>query len=595
MIKRKAGYLEYNWKNPGDKKPRAKALYMVYFKPWDWIINVSSYRKEFASLVDIDDFRNSVLALSFGNTGYAFVTDGSGNVIIHPLLQGINIFHQKAMPQEPLRRMLAMKNGKLIYSWKNPGESRPRKKLVIFNYIPEYDWIVASSSYLDEFYAPLATVGNVIVFTLLATLALVLPLTFFISGSITKPLNRLIQRLDFAPGADRSGCREIEKLNEVDQLTRYFDSYIARLMTSSQNLQEEIRERKQIEAELRVSEERYRSVMEAAPDPIIAYDMEGRVTYMNPAFTKVFGWTLDECLGKKMDHFVPPDHWEETLRGLDTITSGRMLSTVDTRRLTKSGARIDVSVRGAVYRDRQGDLAGSVIIHRDVTDLKRLEKEILDIGDRERQKIGQDLHDDLAPHLIGIEGLGKVLTAKLAERTLPEADLAGKVTALIKEAITKTRRLARGLCPVYLVDHGLESSLRELAMQTESVFGIRCLFICNAPVLVRDNIVATHLYHMVQEAVHNAIRHGKADRIRIDLRVSGGRTSLTVLDNGSGIPDDVRPGGMGLRIMGFRAKMIDAALDIRRRAEGGTRVHVTLSGEDCAPLPVAMLEPEAGP
>lgn len=282
-------------------------------------------------------------------------------------------------------------------------------------------------------------------------------------------------------------------------------------------------------------------------------------------------------MGRKLDHFVPKENWDETRKGLKTITSGKPLSSVETRRLTKSGQIIDVSTRGAVYRSPTGRQVGSVIIHRDVSDLKRLEKQLMDIGDRERQKIGQDLHDDLCPHLIGVEGLGKVLVRKLSEKNLEEAGLAEKVTGLVKDAITKSRRLARGLCPVYLVDHGLESSLRELAANTESVFGIACRFQSEAPVLVRDNLVATHLFHIVQEGVHNAVRHGEATAITITMRVDKNRLTLTVQDDGRGIPPDLETRGMGLRIMGFRANMIHAVLDIRTPEDGGTVVQVSLS------------------
>ena len=91
-----------------------------------------------------------------------------------------------------------------------------------------------------------------------------------------------------------------------------------------------MRERKEAEVALRYSENRYRSVIEAMPDAMVVYDMEGRVIFMNPAFTDVFGWTSDECMGKRMDHFVPRENWEETRKGLKTITSGKPLSCVIT-------------------------------------------------------------------------------------------------------------------------------------------------------------------------------------------------------------------------------------------------------------------------
>ena len=578
MVARKDGYIEYNWKNPGEDKPRPKALYMSYFEPWDWIIDVSSYRDEFTQLVNIDDFRQSLLSLRFGKTGYSFIVDSSGKLIIHPRLQGVNILQQTEMPTEPVKTMLLQKSGKLVYLWKNPGEHSASRKIVIYNHIPEYDWIVASSSYLDEFYSPLNTVNKVIIFTVLASLLLVLPISSFIGASISNPLGELVDRLAKGSAGDFS-VRVLRKSHdELGHLAHYFNVFMDKLESYSQNLEAEIHVRRMAEEAFRISEERYRSLMEAAPDPIIAYDMEGRVTYLNREFANVFGWTLEDCIGNKMDRFVPAENWEETRRGLRTIEAGRSLASVDTCRYTKDGELIDVSIRGAVYKDRDGEPSGSVIIHRDVTDLKRLEREVMDIGDRERQKIGQDLHDDLCPHLIGIQGLGKVLKNRLTEKQSGETELVDKITQLLKDAVAKSRRLARGLCPVYLVDHGLEASLRELAMNTESMFGITCNFQCEAPVPVSDNIVATHVFHIAQEAVHNAIRHGKADIIDIVLRSAEGATAFTVADNGRGMPEVIETDGMGLRIMGFRAKMIDAMLDIRDNAGGGTVVHLVLGG-----------------
>jgi PAS domain S-box-containing protein len=367
-------------------------------------------------------FQGQCPVFAFSQSGYAFVTDNKGNVIIHPSLQGVNVIEEKEFSNYPLDAMLKEKSGKIVYPWQNPGERHMRDKLVLFNYLPEYEWIVASSSYLDEFYAPLDKLSNVIIFTVLGCILLVLPITALISASITNPLAELVKRLEQGARGDLSVRLKERSKDEVGRLAWYFNSFMDRLEENSRSLEAEVKERKEAEVALRFSENRYRSVIEAMPDAMVVYDMEGRVTYLNPAFTDVFGWTKDECMGRKLDHFVPKENWEETFRGLKTITSGKTLSSVETRRLTKSGQIIDVSTRGAVYRNPDGRQVGSVIIHRDVSDLKRLEKQVMDIGDRERQKIGQDLHDDLCPHLIGVEGLGKVLVRKLSERSRNRRD-----------------------------------------------------------------------------------------------------------------------------------------------------------------------------
>ncbi|EKD37107.1 MAG: Diguanylate cyclase/phosphodiesterase with PAS/PAC sensor(S), partial [uncultured bacterium] len=202
VLAKKRGYLEYDWKNPGEEVARPKALYMLHFEPWDWIIAVSSYRAEFKGLVNVDDFKQSVLDLKFGKTGYAFVVNSEGRAIIHPKLEGVNILADESLPNEYLAEIIRRKNGRMVYPWQNPGETKPRFKLCIFNYIEDYDWIVAAASYHEEFYQPLRTIGTLVLATFLATMLLVLSLSFKISNSITNPLQKLMDHFDHAGKGD---------------------------------------------------------------------------------------------------------------------------------------------------------------------------------------------------------------------------------------------------------------------------------------------------------------------------------------------------------------------------------------------------------
>jgi signal transduction histidine kinase len=208
----------------------------------------------------------------------------------------------------------------------------------------------------------------------------------------------------------------------------------------------------------------------------------------------------------------------------------------------------------------------------DVTEWRRLEKEVMEIADGVRQKIGQDLHDDLCAHLIGIEVLSKVMSNKEKDKAPQDANYADKIRSLITDAVEKTRGLARGLCPVHLVANGLESALRELAANTEKIFGIHCTFECDHPILIRDNALATHLFYIAQEAIQNAIKHGQAKNINIDLSEDTGKVSLRIKDDGCGIFENVPSKGMGLHIMSYRAKMIHASLDIKSGVNCGTLV-----------------------
>jgi PAS domain S-box-containing protein len=576
MLRSKKGYIEYDWKNPGESQERPKAMYMLYFAPWDWIIAVSSYRKEFKGLVRVEDFEKSVLALRFGKTGYCFVLDGNGNAVIHPKLKGVNLLEESVFPGRFLQEMLAKKTGELIYSWQNPGEKEPRTKLCIFNYIPEYDWIVASSSYQEEFFRPLQTINTLIITIFVITLLLVLTLTYGISNSITRPLLKLKEYFENASAGDFSQRMVAASGDEIGQLAQYFNRFMAQLTEYSNDLKKQIQVRREVENTLWVSEERYSSVMESAADPIIIYDMSGNVIYFNPAFTRVFGWGLEECKGRKMDYFVPEESWEETGVMIRTIQSGETVPATETKRYTKDGTVLNVSVSGAVYRDSNQELAGSVIILRDITENKRLTRQLMDIGDQVRQNIGQDLHDDLCPHLIGIAGLTAVLEANLEKESKENSILAGRIEKLIEEATAKARNLARGLCPVHLVSHGLQSALREIAVKTEQMSGIACRF--SGDVDIDDNTVATHLYYVAQEAVNNAVKHAEADLIDLSLYQKDGYIHLNISDNGKGLGGGLSSHGIGMLIMRYRASVIGAGMDIKS-GDSGTAIHVSLKGQ----------------
>jgi PAS domain S-box-containing protein len=576
MIAKKNGYIEYFWKNPEDALARPKALYISYFEPWDWMITVSSYRKEFSKLVNINDFKESILSLRFGKTGYSYVMDTRGNVIIHPELEGINVFHDKRFSDQFFRQMLEKKNGKLVYVWKNPGEEKHREKLVIFNYIPEYEWIVASSSYLDEIYFPLNTIKHFILLVGVAALIIFIPITFILSSTITKPLQSLMVRFnqDIAGGFSNRAVK-MESSDEVGQLTFYYNSFMGKLATYDRELLAEIQDRQRAQEALKESEEKYRSVMEAVPDPIVVYDMEGLVTYMNPAFTKVFGYTLEDSLEKTMDHFVPKAHWKETMEGISTILKGQILPRVETKRMAKDGRLIDVTTRGSVYRDKNGNPLGSVITHRDISQVKRLEKAIMETGEKERQAIGNDLHDDLCPHLIGIEGLTKVLKNKAKGQSNGTAQLSEQITELIKEAISKTRRLARGLCPVYY-NHGLLTSLEDLVTNTRILHQVNCRLKTDDKIEIKNHMVTINLYHIAGEAVRNAIRHGRATKILISMEAREDQFNFLIQDNGQGMDTEEEHNGMGLRIMNYRAKIVGASLVISSDREKGTRIKLAL-------------------
>jgi signal transduction histidine kinase len=214
---------------------------------------------------------------------------------------------------------------------------------------------------------------------------------------------------------------------------------------------------------------------------------------------------------------------------------------------------------------------------REMAERQRLEEEILTVSEREQRRIGHDLHDSLCQHLTATALAGQVLGERLAAKQLPEAADAGKVVALVEDGIDLARNLTRGLYPVEMEAEGLMVAFQQLAGNTTRGAKIQCVFECDRPVLIHDDAVATHLYRITQEAVRNAIRHGKAKRIDINLSEASDRVKLTIEDDGIGIPDELQLGeGLGIRIMAHRAAMIHGRFSVEPGATGGTIVTCSL-------------------
>jgi signal transduction histidine kinase len=221
---------------------------------------------------------------------------------------------------------------------------------------------------------------------------------------------------------------------------------------------------------------------------------------------------------------------------------------------------------------------GEIYATRDITDRKRFEREILDIVDREKERLGRELHDGLCQTLAGISALSSTLSRKLARSGTAEgqtaaADAAAEIARLLNEAIGEARDMARGLGAVGLSEGGLETALETLAHDVRHLFRASCTFACDRPLGRLDREAERHLFRIVQEAVNNAVAHGKAKRIEIRLGAKSGEGLLTVLDNGVGMPESLRPpDGTGLHNMAYRARLIGGRIEVRRRSRGGTTV-----------------------
>jgi len=232
----------------------------------------------------------------------------------------------------------------------------------------------------------------------------------------------------------------------------------------------------------------------------------------------------------------------------------------------------------ALHKDLENRVQQRTIaLTREMAERERLEKEILQVSEREQRRIGRDLHDGLCQHLTATALAGRVLEEKLSAKLPTEARDAGNIVELVEDGIALARNLARGISPVEMEAEGLTAAFQELAASITKLTKVRCVFESDSRVLVRDASTATHLYRLAQEAVSNAIRHGKARRIDISLANRNDLIILAVEDDGVGLPETWQTNqGLGTRIMAHRAAMIDASFSIEPNPTGGTLVKCSL-------------------
>ena len=225
-----------------------------------------------------------------------------------------------------------------------------------------------------------------------------------------------------------------------------------------------------------------------------------------------------------------------------------------------------------------GDLENRVrertkALRREIAERQRLDREIAEVADRERRRLGQDLHDSLCQHLTGTALTAQTLREKLAARSAPEIGEADKVVRYIEEGIDLSRNLARGFFSPELEAEGLTFALQSLAENTSERFQIACEFESDGVVPVLDSAVATQLYRIAQEAVMNAIKHANAESVHICLIKSDDSLTLTVSDDGIGLPEKLpQLEGLGMRLMSHGAAFIGAEFHARRNPHGGTIV-----------------------
>lgn len=330
------------------------------------------------------------------------------------------------------------------------------------------------------------------------------------------------------------------------------------------------------DATLRDREQRLRAILDTAADAIVTIDQRGIIQSVNPATERMFGYTSAEMIGQSVNLLMPSPYRE--------AHDGYLAKYLQSGEKHIIGFSREVEARrkdGSIF---PADLAVNEIkhlglftgIHRDLTERKQLEREVVEAASLEQRRIGQDLHDSVGQELTALNIVAGDLAETLRSEPLKASVLVEQLTKGLHRTQTELRTVLRGLLPVPVDSEGLMAALTDLANRVQQEGKATCRFECPEAVVIGDNLVATHLYLVAQEAVHNALKHANPHNIQISL-LSNERLTLRVRDDGIGISATAAQApGLGLRIMRNRAAIIGAVLTIEPAQPTGTLVTCTL-------------------
>jgi len=335
---------------------------------------------------------------------------------------------------------------------------------------------------------------------------------------------------------------------------------------------QDVTARRDSERRLRQSEELLRATTTNTADTLFLLDTSLRVRFVNKS---VNGMPIEKIIGREIDALLPQAARAGVVEKLTQILQTGETATYQFESVDDGHAQYFENRAVLVREDGIG--TGISISMRDITERKRLEQEILDVGARERQSIGRDLHDGLGQELTGVALMMRGLAGQIQQRCPDLVDKLNEIVGHVNESIETARTLARGLLPVRNETGGLPFALRTLAARSRDLYGLEVKFraqVSRESTFNETN--ASHLYRITQEALTNAARHGRATLVDVVLRATANGFSLRIADDGEGVvrAAAAKSAGMGLKIMKYRADMIGARFDIEANDPHGTVVTV---------------------
>ncbi len=283
-VTQKNGYNTYEWQNPNDKKSRQKVGYFQYFEPWNWIVGATSYKDEFTKLVKIDTLRELIEPFKILENGYFFVMDDKFKMLIHPELQGqygYNIKNEEGVyvSQEAAQNL----NNFYYYNWKSPSSKTGKEKFVYTTLLKDFNWYICASGYLDDITAPIRGILYIRL-AFIAVVAIVLSLiTFFLSRSLTRPLNWIIKGLNDFHLKGKMFKMSFRSVHELDSVGYAIESMTENIIVAEKDKQ--------------IILDELDSIINSMPSILIGVGKDSNVTFWNNKATESFGLSSKEAIG----------------------------------------------------------------------------------------------------------------------------------------------------------------------------------------------------------------------------------------------------------------------------------------------------------
>ena len=382
------------------------------------------------------------------------------------------------------------------------------------------------------------------------------------------------QRLNHTGTLETKGREETYPVAGPDGSVRWIRDRLFPVRDAEGNVQrilgvaEDVTDGKLMHDALMQATARSKALLAVLPDLLARVRKDGTILEFHSGKDSHLAMTEAHVLGKKIMHVLPTALATEAMRHVNEALKTRKVQMFTCEFLLPDELR-DFEARAAHCADDE-----VLVVIRDITERKRLEREIIEVSSREQQRIGEDLHDGLGQHLTGISFLTKALERKIAGKLPEEAKEAAEIARLVIQALAQTRNLARGLFPAELERNGLVAALQELTATVSRTCSVQCAVKAAEGIAVEDHVLATHIFRIAQEAINNSVKHAKAKNIQVVLmaRPSEDRFELTVTDDGAGFCPEAKMEGLGLRIMHYRARRIGGALEVTTTENGGTQV-----------------------